>query len=72
MHKVAEGKLVKIARPMVLFSRIDELKLPELDNAETDLLGNYQDSGATPSVITEPSPLHSSLEDALVAPAVPS
>ena len=36
-NKVAEGELVKLAQPTVFFSRIDELKIPELDNAETNL-----------------------------------
>ena len=36
MHEVAESKLIKIARPTVLLSHIDELKLPELDDADTD------------------------------------
>ena len=69
MHKVAEGKLVKIARPMVLFSRIDELKLPELDNDDTELLEKHQDNGATLPVNTHSYPPHSPPEDALVAPA---
>ena len=37
MHEVAEGELVKIARPTVLFSRINELEIPDLDNVKTDL-----------------------------------
>ena len=41
---------------MVLFSRIDELKIPELDNADTDPPENHQDNGATPPVNTQPSP----------------
>ena len=34
MHEVADGKLVELARPTVLSSRIEKLKIPELDNAE--------------------------------------
>ena len=52
MHEVAEGKLFKLTRPTVLFSHIDELKLPELDDAETDLPENHQDNGAMPPVNT--------------------
>ena len=71
MHKVAEVNLVKLARPKVLFSIIDELKIPELDNTKTDPSENHQDYGATPPVITQPSPPQSPLEDASVAPAAP-
>ena len=71
MHEVAESKLVKIARPTVLFSRIYELELPELDDAETNPPENHQDNGATPPVNTHPSPPHSLLRDALVSPAAP-
>ena len=28
IHKVAEGELVELAHPTVLFSRIDELEIP--------------------------------------------
>ena len=59
MHKVAEGKLLEPARPTVLFSRIDELKLLELDDANTDPPENHQDNGATPPFNTQPYPLHS-------------
>ena len=71
MHEVAEGDLVKLAGPMVIFSRIDELKLPDLDNAKTDPPENHQDNGATPLVNTYPSPLHSPLEYTLVASVAP-
>ena len=71
MHKVVEGKLVKLAQPTLIFSHIDELEIPELDDAETDPPENHQDNGALPPVNTHPSPLHSPLEDALVAPATP-
>ena len=37
MQEVAESELIKLALPTVLLSRIDELELPELDGAETDL-----------------------------------
>ena len=37
MHKVAEGDVVKLAGPTVLFSRIDEIEIPDLNNAETDV-----------------------------------
>ena len=46
----------------MLFSRINELEIPELDNAETDPPENHQDNGATPPVNTE---------DTLVASATP-
>ena len=36
MHEVAEGKLVDLAQPTMILSRIDEIELPELDNAETE------------------------------------
>ena len=36
MHEVPEGDVVEIARPPVLFSRINELEIPELDDANTN------------------------------------
>ena len=71
MHEVSEGKLVKLIQPTVLFSCIDELELPELENFETDPSENQQDNGATPPVNTQPSPPHSPLEDASLAPSAP-
>ena len=71
MNEVTVRKLVELTEPTVLFSRIDKLELPELDNAETDPQENHQDNGAMPTVDTQPSPSHSTLEDASVAPAVP-
>ena len=71
MHEVAEGKLVELARKTVLLYRIDELKLPEIDDAETNLSENHQENGATPPVNTEPSLPQSPMEDASVASAAP-
>ena len=71
MHKVSEGELIILSQPTVIFYRIDELELTELDNAETDPPENHQDNGATPKVNTRPSPSHSPLEDASVASAAP-
>ena len=71
MHEVAEGKLVKIAWPTVLFILIDELKIPELDDAETYPPENHQDNGAMPPVNTQPSSPHLPLKDALVDPSAP-
>ena len=67
IHEVAEGELVELARPTVIFSCIDELEILELDNTETDPPENHQDNVATPPVNTQPSLLHSPLEDASVA-----
>ena len=36
MHEVAEGKFVELALPTVFFFCIDELKLPELNDADID------------------------------------
>ena len=71
MHQVAEGELNTIARPAVLFSRIDELEIPGLDDAETNLPENHQDNGATPPVNTQPSPSHSTPEYTSVASTLP-
>ena len=71
MHEVAESELVELTRPTMLFSCINELELPDIDDAETDPEENLQNNGATPQVFTQPSPLHSPLEDALVSPAAP-
>ena len=67
MHEVAEGELVKLAQPTVLFSRIDELELPKFNDAKTNPPENQQDNGTMPSVNTQPYPPHSPLEDASVA-----
>ena len=37
MHEVLEGYFDAIAHPTVLFSHTNELKIPELANAKTDL-----------------------------------
>ena len=71
MHEVAEGDLVELARPTVIFFRINKLEIPELENAETDPLENHQDNGATSPVNTHTSLSHSPLEDTLVASAAP-
>ena len=69
MHEVAEGDLVELTRPTAIFSCIDKLKIPELENAETDPLENHQDNGATSPVNTQTSLPHSPPEDTLVASA---
>ena len=71
MNEVAEGELVELPRPTVFLSCINELKIPELDDAETDPTENHQDNGATPTVKTQPSPPHKPLEDASLASAAP-
>ena len=55
----------------MLFSRIDKLKIPELDDTNTDPPENHQDNGSTLPVNTQPSLPHSPLEDASVASAAP-
>ena len=50
---------------------IDQLKLPELKDTETDPLENHQENGATPPVNTQPYLPHLPMEDALVTPAAP-
>ena len=71
MHKVVEGKLDAIAVPTVLFSRIDKLEIPELNDAETKQPENHQDNGATPPVNTQTSLSHLALEDTPMDSAVP-
>ena len=71
MHEVVEVDIVELARPTVLFSRIDDIKIPELNNSKTNLPENYQDNGATPPVNNQPSLPHSPLEDTSVASAAP-
>ena len=71
MHKFAEGELVKLSRPMVFFYRIDELKIPELDDADTKPSEKHQYNGDTPTVSTQSSPPHSPPEDASVAFSAP-
>ena len=71
MHKVAESDLVKLAIPTIIFSCIDKLRLPELNNSETNPTENLQDNGATSPFLTQPYPPHSPLEDASVAPTAP-
>ena len=69
MHEVSEGYFNAIARPTVLLSHANELKIPELADAETDPPENHQDNGDITLVSTQPSPPHSPLEDTLVASA---
>ena len=52
MNEVSEGKFVELARPRLLISRINELEIPELENAKTNLPENRQDNGSTPLVNT--------------------
>ena len=61
MNEVAEGELIELAGPTVLFSCIYELEIPELDNAETNPPENHQDNDTTPPFNTQPYPLHSPL-----------
>ena len=37
MHKVVEGKLNKIKQPTVLFYHTNDIKIPELADAATEL-----------------------------------
>ena len=71
MHKVAEGKIDAIAQPKMLFSHIDELEIPELNNADTNSPENHQDNGTTPPVNTQPSLSHSTPEYTSVASSAP-
>ena len=71
MHDVSEGELGTIVRPEVLFYHTNELEIPELANAKTDLPENHQDNGATPLVDTQPFLLYSPPQDTLVASAEP-
>ena len=52
IHEVVEGDLGAIAQPTVIFSHIKELKIPELNNAETKPPENHQDNGAMSPVNT--------------------
>ena len=60
---MAEGELVKLTQLTVLFFCIDELEIPELNNAKTNMPENHEENGTIPPVKTQPSPLHSLLED---------
>ena len=71
MYKIAEGELVKLAQPTVLFARTDELKISELYNDETNPPENHQYNGATPPVNAQTSPPHSPLKDTLLASTAP-
>ena len=71
MYEVAESELVALTAPTVLFSCIESLELPELEDSENDLLENHQDNGATPPVNTQPYPTYSPLEEALATPSAP-
>ena len=53
----------------MLFSHTDELEIPELANAETDLPENLQDNDATPPVKTQLSQSHLPPEETSVASA---
>ena len=56
MYKVAEGDL---ASPTVLFYRIDEIEILELNDAKTYPPGNHQYNGYILPVNIQPSPLQS-------------
>ena len=71
MHKVSEGELFKLAQPTVIFSRIDEIEIPEINNAETYPPENHQDTGATPPVNTQTSLPRSHPEETWAASAAP-
>ena len=71
MHEVLEGDIDAIAQRTVLYSHTNELKIPELANAQTNPPEKHQDNGTTPSVNIYPSPPHSPLEDTLVASSEP-
>ena len=71
MHKVVEGKLIKLAQLTVFSSHTDEHEPLDLDDADTNPTENHQDNGATPTVNTQPYPPHSPLEDVLVTSATP-
>ena len=55
----------------MLLSHNDDLGIPELANADTNLSENLQENGATPLVSTQPSLPHSPREDTLVASSDP-
>ena len=59
MQKVLEGELDSMAQPKVLLSHTDDLKIPNLANANTNPSENHQDNGAMPPVNTQNSLLHS-------------
>ena len=48
MHEVSMGEIDVIVQPTVLFSHTDELKIPELVDADTNPSENLQDNGAMP------------------------
>ena len=68
---MTEDELVDIARLTVILYRIDELKILELNNADTDPPENHQDNGVMSSVNTQPSLSHSPPEDTPVASDAP-
>ena len=71
MHEVVDGELNAIARPTVVLSHTDEIEIPELADAETNLLENYQDNGTMSPVKTHPSPPNSPPEVISVASTDP-
>ena len=71
IHEVSEGDIDAIARPTVLFSHTNELKIPELVNAETNPLKNLQYNGATPPVNTHTYLPQSPPEDTSFASSEP-
>ena len=71
MHEASEGVINAIVQPAVIFSHTNELKIPELADAETDPIKNLKENGATPPVGTHPSLPHPPLEYILVSLAEP-
>ena len=66
IHKFVEGNFDTIARPTVLSSHIDEIKIPYIDDDKTNPPENHQENDTMLLVNTHPSPLHSHLEDTSV------
>ena len=72
MYEVLVEEINTIFRQAVLFTHTNEIKIPELSDAETYPARNSQDNGATPPLVTHAYYPHSPLTDTLFAPDEPT
>ena len=71
MHEVTKVDLKEINQPIEIFTQPDDINPTDIYNNNTTLAENHRDNGALPPHVTQTSPPHSPLIDALVAPDEP-
>ena len=69
MYDILVEDINAIVQPTVFFTHINELKILDIANNETNPNEKYQDNGTTPLLSTQPPLPHSPLIDTSIAPA---